>query len=186
MARTPLFKMVPLKAVAKKVGHVIDIGTGVILLFGSFIALMSSLVIFSAISNSVDHDKKRNGLILSFGLIKIDCIKVIGIEWIITAVIVNTGVVLASLLALTLVYQVHFSIDYKTNFVTILTLLTENILVLTILGLTLSYASLQVSTLDFLNQPATSNHPISTFSIAQLSAMHSQVKKHLLMSKEVK
>lgn len=182
----PSLKMVPLKTVAEKVGNLIDIGTGVIFIFGSFIALMSSLVIFSAISNSVEYDKKRNGLILSFGLTKVDCIKVIGLEWMITAVIVTMGAVFASWLALTLVYQVQFSIDYKTDFVTILTLLTENILFLTILGLTLSYASLQVSTLDLLNQTATSNRPISTFSIAQLPGMYRQVKKHLLMSKEAK
>jgi putative ABC transport system permease protein len=182
----PSLKMVPLKAVAEKVGNLIDIGTGVILIFGSFIALMSSLVIFSAISNSVENDKKRNGLILSFGLTKVHCIKVIFLEWMITAVIVTTGAVFASWLALMLVYQVQFSIEYKTDFVTILTLLTENILGLTILGLTLSYASLQVGTLDLLNQTPSNNRQVSTFSLAHLSAMFRQVKKQLFMNKESK
>jgi putative ABC transport system permease protein len=178
--------MVPLKEVAKKVGDFIDIGTGVILVFGSFIGLMSSLVIFSAISNSVDNDKKRNGLILSFGLTKIDCIKVICLEWMMTAVIVTTGAVFASWLALTLVYQVQFSIEYQTGFVTIVTLLIENILGLTILGLSLSYASLQVSTLDLLNQPAGNNRHVASFSIAHLSTMFRQVNKHLFMNKRAK
>ena len=182
----PSLKMVPLKTVSEKVTDFINIGTGVIEVFGSFIALMSSLVIFSAISNSVDNDKKRNGLILSFGLTKFDCIKVICLEWMITAVIVTTGAVFASWLALTLVYQVQFSIEYKTDFVTIVTLLTENILGLTILGVTLSYASLQVSTLDLLNQTASNNRPVSGFSIAKLSAMFRQLKKQLLMNKELK
>jgi putative ABC transport system permease protein len=182
----PSLKMVPLKEVAKKVGDFIDIGTGVILVFGSFIGLMSSLVIISAICNSVDNDKKRNGLILSFGLTKIDCIKVICLEWMMTAVIVTTGAVFASWLALTLVYQVQFSIEYQTDFVTIVTLLTENTLGLTILGLTLSYASLQVSTLDLLNPTTSKTRPVTTFSIAQLSAMFRQLKNQLFMNKKAK
>ena len=182
----PSLKMVPLKTVSEKVTDFINIGTGVILVLGSFIALMSSLVIFSAISNSVDNDKKRNGLILSFGLTKIDCIKVICLEWMMTAVIVTTGAVFASWLALTLVYQVQFSIEYQTDFVTIFTLLIENILGLTILGLTLSYASLQVSTLDLLNQPAGNNRHVASFSIAHLSTMFRQVNNQLFMNKKAK
>jgi putative ABC transport system permease protein len=182
----PSLKMVPLKEVAKKVGDFIDIGTGVILVFGSFIGLMSSLVIFSAISNSVDHDKKRNGLILSFGLTKTDCIKVICLEWMLTAVIVTTGAVFASWLALTLVYQIQFSITYQTDFFTLVTLLIENVFGLTIIGLTLSYASLQVSTLDLLNQTASNNRPVSTFSLVQLLAMFRQAKNYFFINKDSK
>jgi hypothetical protein len=103
-----------------------------------------------------------------------------------TAVIVTTGAVFASWLALTLVYQVQFSIEYQTGFVTIVTLLIENILGLTILGLSLSYASLQVSTLDLLNQPAGNNRHVASFSIAHLSTMFRQVNKHLFMNKRAK
>jgi len=183
--KRPSLKMVPLKTFTEKIESFIDVGMGIVLVFGSFIALMSSLVIFSAISNSVDADKKRNGLILSFGLTKAHCIKVICYEWILTAIIVTSGAVFASWLALTLVYQVQFSLEYQTDIVTILVLFAENIFVLTILGLTFSYASLQVSTLDLLSENPASNEQTTGVSLRQFSALFTSIKKQLFTKKDL-
>ena len=153
----PSLRMMPLKALTERIDKFSHFGLGLLLSVSVFVSLLSSLVIFATAARFVDDDKKRNGLMLSFGLDKKSCLKLVIYEWLITAVVASGSAILATWFAGELLYKVQFGMDYKADVLWMISTLLENILGLTALGLFLSYASLNVTVLDLLAERPVSN-----------------------------
>lgn len=156
----PSLRMVPLKELTERIDRFSNFGLGLLLGVSVFVSLLSSLVIFATATRFVEDDKKRNGLILSFGLDKKSCLKLVIYEWLITAIIASGSAILATWFAGELLYSVQFGMNYQADVLWMVGTLLENIIGLTLLGLFLSYTSLHVTVLDLLAERPVSNNKI--------------------------
>ena len=96
--------------------------------FSLMIALMGVLVILAAVNGFEDTDKRKNGLLLSFGKTKGECLKLTMYEWLITALIAAVGAIAGTWVFGSLIYQSQFSMNYSPDFawlgITLLTILS--------------------------------------------------------------
>ncbi len=148
----PTLQMMPLKIVKQKLKQFTNTGVAIVLLFNVFITLMSLLVLLASVQGFAEDDRKRNGLILSFGLSRRHCLYVIGFEWLITALIASFGALFGTLLAGELLYQEQFGMDYKPQWLWLILTTLSATGGIAALGIWLCRGSLKVSVTDLLNE----------------------------------
>ena len=109
------------------------------------IILLSIVVILSSIHVFEANDKKKNSIIMSFGLLKSTCLKLNIIEWLITALLVGVGAIFGNYVAGTLIYQSQFSLPYIPNLSVMIATLCIILSSVTLLGVYASRHSLKSS-----------------------------------------
>ena len=141
----PTIRMVSLQELTQQFDDTLAMITAVISGFSVMIILLSIVVILSSIHVFEANDKKKNSIIMSFGLLKSTCLKLNIIEWLITALLVGVGAIFGNYVAGTLIYQSQFSLPYIPNLSVMIATLCIILSSVTLLGVYASRHSLKSS-----------------------------------------
>lgn len=141
----PSLRMVSLQELTARFDRILAMVTTVISGFVVFISLLAALVIVISVHAVEAQERKKNSVILSFGLSKATCLKLNLLEWLITGAIAGSGAIAATWLAGSLIYQSQFALPYQPNFVWLLATLLILLSLVTALGFAVSKHSLRAS-----------------------------------------
>jgi len=146
----PDLSLVPLKELTARFDDTLAIVTKLTVGFASMVLLMAGIVIAASIKGFEANDRQKNGLLMSMGLSKNDCLRLNLYDWLITALIAGTGAVAGTWLAGLLIYKSQFSMVYTPD----PTWLIASVLVMCVVvcgvGLAYSRRSLGYSVKDLL------------------------------------
>ena len=152
--------MQSLDSITSKINGIVQVVSTVVLLFTGFLASICTLVVWTGVNAFINSDKKRNGLMLCFGLSKIQCYRMTALEWLITAFIANVGALSGSYVVVHLIYKYNLGVQYSTDPMQMGAVLLEGILALASFGFILSYSSFNVKPVDLLKDME-GEHPTS-------------------------
>jgi len=141
----PSLRMVSLQELTARFDRILALVTTVISSFVVFISLLAALVIVISVHAVEAQERKKNSVILSFGLSKGTCLTLNLLEWLITGAIAGCGAIAATWLAGSLIYQSQFALPYQPNFIWLLATLLILLSLVTALGFTVSQRSLRAS-----------------------------------------
>lgn len=181
----PATQMVSLKELLNKLQSYVASLEVVIYGFTIFLTSLCSLVIWSGINVCFDSDKKRNGLMMSFGWSKVYCYRLSFWEWAVTGIVANTGAVFAMWLAGELVYQQIFAASLDFNGFDALILIIQGSIAVVMIGMVLSWRSLQARVLDLLNENTEQSAVPLKFSIHSVRKIASHWRRYLTRLKVV-
>nr|WP_307774134.1 FtsX-like permease family protein [Luteimonas salinisoli] len=111
----PTLALVPLKEITERFDNVLAMITKLILGFSSMIVLMASIVVAASVRGFEQEERIKNGLLLSMGLDRFDCLKLNLYEWLVTASIAAVGAMAGSWVAGASIYQSQFAIAYRPD-----------------------------------------------------------------------
>jgi len=148
----PDLSLVPLKELTARFDATLAIVTKLTVGFSSMILLMASIVIVASIKGFEADDKQKNGLLMSMGLTKQDCLKLSFFDWLITALIAGTGAVAGTWLAGILIYQSQFQLTYTPDPVWLVGAMVFMSLIVCGIGLAYNRHSLTASVKDLLTE----------------------------------
>ncbi|MFS1524606.1 ABC transporter permease [Microbulbifer sp. 2304DJ12-6] len=146
----PTLILVPLKALTDRFDQTLALFTKLVLGFNVMIVALALVVVAASVKGFEEEERKKNGLILSMGLDKFDCLKLNIYEWIITASIAAAGAIGGNWAAGVLIYQSQFSLVYRPDPMWIASVTLATIVVVSGVGLFYYYARLQSSISDLL------------------------------------
>lgn len=113
----PSIRMVTMQEMVKRFDNTLGLVTQVISGFSFLIVLLAIIVIVASVLSYEVQERKKNSLIMSFGLTKRTCLNINIMEWSVTGVIAAVGAILGTWLAGVLIYQSQFSLTYQPDFV---------------------------------------------------------------------
>lgn len=148
----PTLKMQSLREITARFDSTLSLLTRMLTLFSSLILMMTMLVAASSVQSHLSQDKLKNGLLLSFGKTKLDCIKLTVIDWLITGIITAAGAFGGTFIIGNLMYQSQFSLTYQPDYFWLSVVLCMNLLFIVLLGLGLNRYGLRVSVKDLLHE----------------------------------
>ena len=141
----PSLRMVSLQELTARFDSILKMVTQVVATFASLILLLSAIVILATIHALEADERKKNGVIQSFGFARDTCLKLTLIEWIVTSSIAACGAILGTWLAGSLIYQSQFSMPWQPDVSWLLFTLMAMIAFVVCLGLLASKRSLSSS-----------------------------------------
>ena len=146
----PDLSMVPLKEITARFDAILAVVTKLTVGFSAMVLLMAGVVIAASIKGFEADDRQKNGLLMSMGLSKKDCLKLSFYDWLITALIAGVGAVAGTWLAGLLIYQSQFSLAYTPDPVWLIGSVLVMCAVVCSIGLAYSRSSLSASVRDLL------------------------------------
>jgi predicted lysophospholipase L1 biosynthesis ABC-type transport system permease subunit len=148
--RHPSLRMVSLKELTARFDKTLAMVTQVISGFSLLIILLASIVMAASIQAQEAKEKKKNSIIMSFGLDRATCLKLNLIEWIVTGAIAATGAIVGTYVAGLLIYESQFSLTYQPDFLWLALTLSLILLCVTAFGAAASRKSLNSSVRELL------------------------------------
>ena len=137
--------MVSLQELTARFDRILALVTTAISGFVLFISVLAALVIIISVHAVEAQERKKNSIILSFGLSKRTCLHLNLLEWLITGAIAGCGAIVGTWLAGSLIYQSQFSLAYQPDVVWLATTLAILLSLVTALGFGVSHRSLKAS-----------------------------------------
>lgn len=107
--------LMPLNALTERFDRTMAIVVQSTIGFALMVLMMSLLVAAASIVSSQAEDRRRNGLLRSFGLKSADCEGLARYEWSLTGMLAATGAVLGTCVTGLLVYQSEFGMAYDAD-----------------------------------------------------------------------
>lgn len=138
----PSLRMVSLKELTERFDRLLALVTRVISGFALLISLLAAIVIVVSVHAVEAQERKKNSIIMSFGLSKRTCWQLNMIEWLVTGSIAGCGAIVGTWLAGALMYKSQFSLTYQPDFAWLLATLAIILSAVTVLGSLVSKASL--------------------------------------------
>lgn len=148
----PTLRAMSLQQLTARFDAILNYLTQAVLGFSMLICALALLVIVSAVKGAQIADKRKNGLLLSFGLSQSECVRLTVYEWIITAAIAAVGAIAGTVLAGRLIYQSQFSLTYSPDPVWLLSTLSILLIIVVAVGWLSSRKALRVSIRDLLSE----------------------------------
>lgn len=148
----PSLRMVPFQTLKTKLEQFSYSAMAVVLIFSTFIALVSSLLMAAAIKGYELDDRQRNGLMLSFGLSKRHCLQLIGYEWLLTALIPVLATLFSTVYLTNVLYQQYLGAPYQPAWLELGAEVLSSVLGIAVAGIWLCRAQLKVSIKDLLQE----------------------------------
>ncbi len=111
----PTLSLVSLRELTERLDNMLGL---VIKLTSGYAAMVLLLAMFVLIASSKGFeadDQRKNGLLMSMGLKRGDCLKLSTYDWAITAIIAATGAVAGTWIAGQLMYEAQFGLAYKPD-----------------------------------------------------------------------
>ncbi len=141
----PSLRMVSLQELTARFDKMLALVTQVISGFVLFISLLAALVIVISVHAVEAQERKKNSIILSFGLTKRTCFQLNLLEWLITGSIAGLGAIVGTWLAGHLIYQSQFALPYQPDLHWLLLTLAMVLSLVTALGVMVSKNNLRAS-----------------------------------------
>lgn len=148
----PTLRAMSLQQMTARFDAILNYLTQAVVGFSMLICALALLVIVSAVKGAELADKRKNGLLLSFGLSQPECVRLTVYEWIITAVIAAIGAIAGTVLAGRLIYQSQFSLTYSPDPYWLMSTLSILLIIVVTIGWLSSRKALQVSIRDLLSE----------------------------------
>lgn len=146
----PSLSMVPFAAVKQRLQQFSDVGQGLVLVFSLFMLGLSVLLVLATIRSFTGEDRKRNGLLLSFGLSKQHCLQLISTEWLLTALLPVLAATFCTVYLTAQLYQLHLGMPYQPGWFGLLGDSLLIVLCIAAAGVWLSRDQLKVSIRELL------------------------------------
>lgn len=150
--RFPTLRMVSMKEMAQRFDNTLALVTQVITGFSLMLASLSAIVIVSSVLTYEQSERKKNSVIMSFGLPRKLCLTLNIIEWCLTAAISALGAIFGTWLAGLLIYQSQFSIPYQPNVIWLMTTLISIMAIVVAIGYLASRHTLSSSIHELLTE----------------------------------
>ena len=148
--RFPALSLVPLKEITARFDDTLAFVTKLTIGFASMILLMAGIVIAASVKGFEADDRQKNGLLMSMGLKRQDCLKLNLFDWLITALIAGTGAVAGTWFAGHLIYQSQFSMVYQPDALWLIGSVLSLVIVVCSVGLAYCRHGLSASVKDLL------------------------------------
>ncbi|MDM7860414.1 permease [Alteromonas sp. ASW11-36] len=113
----PTLRMVSMREMMARFDNTLTLVTQIISGFAMMIICLASIVIVSSVLAYERQERKKNSVIMSFGLPKRTCLHINLIEWALTGGIAASGAMFGTWLAGVLIYQSQFSLPYAPDFI---------------------------------------------------------------------
>ena len=113
----PTLRMVSMREIMARFDNTLTLVTQIISGFALMIICVAGIVIVSSVLAYERQERKKNSVIMSFGLPKRTCLHINLIEWAITGGIAASGAMFGTWLAGVLIYQSQFSLPYSPDFI---------------------------------------------------------------------
>ncbi|GBL05425.1 ABC transporter permease [Glaciecola sp. KUL10] len=146
----PTLRMVSMQEMIARFDATLKLVTQVISGFSILIISLSVIVMIASVLAYEPQERKKNSVIMSFGLPKRTCLSINMIEWAMTGGIASIGAMLGTWLAGVLIYQSQFSLPYEPDFVWLLSTLLLITSAVMVIGVFVSRQTLNSSIRDLL------------------------------------
>ncbi|UTW55709.1 ABC transporter permease [Kordiimonas sp. SCSIO 12610] len=148
--RFPTLSLVPLKELTDRFDDTLGIVSKVTNGYAVMILLLALFVLAASVSGYRADDALKNGLLLSMGLKKKDCLKLNFYDWAITAIIAAVGAISGTWIAGILIYEEQFSLPYNPDILWVLGTVIAMVSIVCLVGYMACRQSLQISVRDLL------------------------------------
>jgi putative ABC transport system permease protein len=148
--RYPTLALVPLKELTQRFDRILGIVTKVTNGYAGMVLLLALFVLAASVSGYRADDQQKNGLLMSMGLRKKDCLWLNFYDWGVTALIASLGAVAGTWVAGHLIYEAQFGLSYNPNILWLLGTISVMILLVCSVGYLACRQSLKVSARDLL------------------------------------
>jgi putative ABC transport system permease protein len=111
----PTLRLMSIKEMTQRFDSTLGMITMLVGVFSVMISLLALLVIVASVKGFEAEERRKNGLLLSFGQSKANCLKLTFYEWLITGLVAGGGAVCGTVLSGLLIYQSQFSMVYQPN-----------------------------------------------------------------------
>lgn len=143
--RHPTLRMVSLQEMTQRFDRILAMITQVITGFAAVIILLAIVVILASVHAAETQEKKKHGIILSFGFTRAICLKLTMIDWLVTGAIAAGGAIAGTWIAGVLIYQSQFALTYQPDFVWLTGTLVIILTGVAVTGITASKHSLSAN-----------------------------------------
>lgn len=143
--RFPTLKMLSIAQLTERFDTTINMITEVIGAGFIMISMLAILVIIASVKGYEVEERRKNGLLLSFGQSKMACLRLALYEWLITGLIAAFGAISGTVMMGNVIFESQFRLVYYPDWLWLLTTTVVVVLVMVIIGLIGSRASLQSS-----------------------------------------
>ena len=141
----PSLKMLSIAQLTAKFDQTLAMVTSIVSGGSLMISILAILVIVASVKGYEADERRKNGLLLSFGQSKANCVRLALYEWLITGFIAGGGAVLGTVLMGVLVFETQFKLPYHPDWLWLVATMVVVIAVMSAFGLFGSRASLQSS-----------------------------------------
>lgn len=148
--RHPSLRMVSLKELTARFDTTLAMVTQVISGFSGLIILLAVIAILASIHALEVREKRKNCIVMSFGFTRKTCLRLNGIEWLVTGAIAAIGAIAGTYIAGVLIYQSQFQLTYQPDALWLLATLAIILTTITGLGMLASRSSLSGSVRELL------------------------------------
>ncbi|BCO19612.1 ABC transporter permease [Alteromonas sp. KC3] len=138
----PSLRMISIREMTQRFDDTLALVTKIISGFALIIVCLACIVIVSSVLTYEQRERKKNSVIMSFGLPRRLCLTLNLIEWVITGSIAAFGAMFGTWLAGVLIYQSQFSMTYQPDFGWLATTLCIIVLTVVLIGYLASKRSL--------------------------------------------
>ena len=144
--------MISIKEMTQRFDDTLALVTKIISGFALIIVCLACIVIVSSVLTYEHRERKKNSVIMSFGLPRRLCLTLNLIEWVITGSIAAFGAMFGTWLAGVLIYQSQFSMTYQPDFGWLVTTLCIIVLTVVVVGFLASKRSLSSTIRELLTE----------------------------------
>jgi len=113
--RHPTLSLVPLRELTERFDKLLAIVVKLTSGYATMVLLLAMFVLVASSKGFEADDQRKNGLLMSMGLNRRDCLKLSLYDWAITAVIAATGAIAGTWIAGQLMYEAQFGLAYKPD-----------------------------------------------------------------------
>ena len=111
----PALSLMPLKELTSRFDSTLAIVTKLTSGYATMVLLLALFVLIASSKGFEADDQRKNGLLMSMGLKRKDCLRLNLYDWAMTAVIAAVGAITGTWLAGQLLYEAQFGLAYQPN-----------------------------------------------------------------------
>ncbi|MBD1584182.1 ABC transporter permease [Pseudoalteromonas sp. S16_S37] len=131
----PTMRLQSIDSLLSKTRSYLNVLTGAVFIYSCLISILTILLIIAAIERHLLDDKKRNGLLVSFGLSKTQQYKIAAYEWLIVTLLPTLSAYACVYFTMNAFYKYELALPYKPDYVALLMQALCIVLIITVLGL---------------------------------------------------
>ncbi|NOU50487.1 hypothetical protein HG263_08025 [Pseudoalteromonas sp. JBTF-M23] len=131
----PTMRLQSIDSILSKTRTYLNILTGAVFMYSGLISVLTILLIIAAIQRHLLEDKKRNGLLVSFGLNKTQQYKIATYEWLIITLLPTISAFACVYFTMNAFYQYELGLAYNPDHFALLIQALCIVIIITLLGL---------------------------------------------------
>ena len=131
----PTMRLHSIDSILSQTRQYLNILTGAVFLYSVLICILTVLLLIAAVQRHLQLDKKRNGLLLSFGLDKTQQFKIALYEWLIVSTLPTLSAFVCVYFTMGAFYKYELSLTYKPDHLLLITQAILIIVAITSIGL---------------------------------------------------